>query len=150
MKAHAIELPRKAVNTRRRTAGSAWPLARMAQALLALLGVMLPAAGVILVSVWAFSAATPFTAAATLWAAGLVFLALAVDRPDRAAAWLALSGMVIMAFAGLSTAVSAEFGVLGGFLVAGWTAAAIGRSLFTRSDLVATPGPAGDREFTRS
>jgi hypothetical protein len=130
MNTHALELPAEAIEVRRRNTSVNWPLVRIARAMLALLGVLLPAVGIILASVWGFSAETPFMAAATLWAAGLVFFALAVDRPDRTSLWLILSGITIMVLAGLSTAAAAEFGVLGGFLVAGWSASATARSLF--------------------
>ncbi len=132
MNTHAIELPCKAAEAWRRNAGLTWSLAGTARAMLVLLGALLPAAGIILVSAWGFGAATPFTAAATLWTAGLVFLALAVDRPGRTALWLALSGITIMVLAALGLDTATEYGVLGGFLLAGWVAAAVGKSLVTR------------------
>ena len=93
MNTHALELPAEAIEVRRRNTSVNWPLVRIARAMLALLGVLLAAVGIILASVWGFSAETPFMAAATLWAAGLVFFALAVDRPDRTSLWLILSGI---------------------------------------------------------
>lgn len=127
MNTQAIELPNNPLQGRRRARHTGWPMARPARSLLVVLSAGLPAAGIVVLTAWGFSTAAPIVTAAALWAASLVFFALAVDSGNRRALWLAVSGVLLMASAGLSTAVSSEFGILGGLTIAGWAAAAIAR-----------------------
>jgi hypothetical protein len=86
-----------------------------------------PALGIIMGSSWALGGAQSATILqATIWAAGFVFLALAVEQTQtKHIAGLLLTGLALPVLALLGSYVAVEFAVVGASLVAAWVAAAI-------------------------
>lgn len=83
---------------------------------------ILPAALVSVITLWAISTGDGMYVSAAYWATGFIFLALMVESDGRFGGLLAVSGLSLMALAWLSSNVAPEFGVLAGFLLAGWVA----------------------------
>ncbi|NIP17846.1 MAG: hypothetical protein GWM87_06595 [Xanthomonadales bacterium] len=129
MKAHIIDLPHIALHRRYQGAHPNWTIKAAVRSLLIGLGAALPALGIIVLAVWTFSGGAANLTSASLWATGFVFLALAVDAGSTRAVSLAATGLAMFAFGWLSAAISAEFGVLGAFLLAAWIAFVVARRL---------------------
>ena len=87
-----------------------------------------PALAILVASAWALgSPETVRVMQAVIWAAGFVFLALAIDSGKKNIASLALTGLALPALAVLSSSVAVEFSIVAAALVAGWTAVSIFR-----------------------
>jgi hypothetical protein len=103
-------------------------------ALWRLLAAGLVAAGLSLLGLWAIEAGAVGLLGASLWLAGLVLLAVALDTDSAMRAlWLALSAVAVMAMAWLGLAIAPEFNVVGAWLLTGWIAMATARVDLPRS-----------------
>ncbi len=87
---------------------------------------LLPALALIVASAWAINAPNlePFLQA-SLWAAGFIFLALAIESEKPTVGLLLTTGIVLPVLALLSSRVAGEFAIVGAALVATWLAASI-------------------------
>ncbi|MFT5140838.1 MAG: hypothetical protein ACI9H8_001628 [Lysobacterales bacterium] len=92
------------------------------QFVLRVLAALLPAIVVGVLTVWAISSGFVDHASAVYWGLGFIFLALAVENEGRLAKMLGGSGVILMAFAWLSSRIAPEFGVLAGFILMAWVA----------------------------
>lgn len=78
---------------------------------------------VLIVAIWAASDPALATyLAVSIWGAGFVFFALAVDAGSRWSVPLVLTGMALPALAVLGDYVATEFSMLAGAIVAAWLA----------------------------
>ena len=87
---------------------------------------LVPALAIIIGSTWAISTPNvePFLQA-SLWAAGFIFLALAIDSEKLTIGPLVSTGMALPVLALLSSRVAAEFAMVAAALVATWVAVSI-------------------------
>jgi hypothetical protein len=60
---------------------------------------------------------------------GFVFLGIAVDKRDPGAFLLLVTGLALLVLAWLQTAVSSDYAIVSGVLVAGWVAVSIFKRL---------------------
>ncbi len=96
---------------------------------LALLSAVTSAAAIVLLSVWVAGMEVTAILSATIWGIGYIFLGLAVDSREPTAFFLQLAtGVALLALAWLQNAVSPDFTIVSGVLVAAWVAV----SLFKR------------------
>jgi len=87
-----------------------------------------PALAILVASAWALgSPETVRVMQAAIWAAGFVFLALAVDSGKKNITSLVLTGLALPTLALLSSSVAVEFSIVAAALIAGWTAFSIAR-----------------------
>ena len=93
--------------------------------ILALLSAVTVATGFILLSVWLSALGAAAVASAALWGMALVFFGLALDSPKPKAALQLLTGVALVTLAWLQHAVSAEFLIVSGALIAAWAVVAI-------------------------
>ena len=86
----------------------------------------LPLVVMVVGAAWAVGMfANPYILQAVIWAAGFVFLALAVESRKPSVIALLATGLALPVLAILSARVAPEFAVLAAALVAEWIAAAI-------------------------
>lgn len=91
-----------------------------------LLQALLPALAIIVGSAWAIGTfETSIVLQALIWAAGFVFLAIAVEARKLNFAGLLLTGLALPVLAVLSSKVAVEFAIVAAALIAGWVATAI-------------------------
>jgi hypothetical protein len=142
MKTNIIALHRDCLREHGRVARRKWSIASPVRSMLVTLATALPAAAIMVLTVLAFGSQAPGFAAAGLWATGFIFLALGVENEGARPLLLGISGAVLMLLAWLGFSFSPEFGVLAGFIVAGWVAFAIGSHLVRPES-----GPDSNNEF---
>ena len=135
MKAHIIQLHRNYLPERSFLTRKAWSVASPVRSILIILATALPATAIAVLTVLAFSSQAQGVAAAAIWATGFVFLALSVENNGSRALLLGVSAVVLMLCAWLGSELATEFGVLGGFIVAGWTAFAVSQQLLRPADI---------------
>lgn len=99
-----------------------WDLAVASRALLHLMTALLPALLFPLLTAWAVGSGALEYVAATWWAGGFVFLALAVETNGVRKKWLLASGVAAMALAWAGSRYASEFVVLAAILPAAWFA----------------------------
>ena len=99
------------------------------RAILAVLGAAVVSVAFVMFSVWVAGLETTGIVAAATWGAGFVFFALAVDNRARSAFLQLGSGATLLLLAWLQNAVSPEFTIVSGVLVAAWLAVATFRQL---------------------
>jgi hypothetical protein len=125
MKTHVMPLSRACLVRGGAARRRLWKVGNLFRSLAILLAATLPAAGVAVLATLGFSAGAPGLAAATLWATGIAFCALAVESSGHRATLLGATALLLVLLAWLSSRVSADFGIFAGFVVAAWVAAAI-------------------------
>ena len=97
--------------------------------ILALLSAVISAAAIVLLSVWVAGMEVTAILSASTMGIGFIFLGLAVDSREPTAFFLQLAtGIALLALAWLQNAVSPDFTIVSGVLVAAWVAV----SLFKR------------------
>ncbi len=100
------------------------PLVRTKQYALRLLLAALPALTIVLGTAWIVSTfAAPGVLHAVLWAAGFVFLALAMESSKANAGALLATGLALPLLAILSSWVASEFAIIAAALIAAWVGA---------------------------
>lgn len=111
--------------TTRRLA-AAPPLRRARHLVFRLLLAVLPALALVVGSAWLVSAfEEPYVLQAAIWAAGFIFLALAMESRKPNAGALLATGLALPLLALLSARLAPEFAVLAAALIAVWIAAII-------------------------
>ena len=96
--------------------------------ILALLSAVISAAAIVLLSVWVAGMEVTAILSASTWGIGFIFLGVAVDNRDPTAFFQLVTGVALLALAWLQNAVSPDFTIVSGVLVAAWVAV----SLFKR------------------
>lgn len=96
---------------------------------LALLGAVTTAISIVMFSVWIAGTEMQSTYSALTWGLGFIFLAMAVDNRMSTAALQLMTGVALLVLAWLQSAVSVDFTIVTGLLVALWAAAALFRQL---------------------
>ena len=96
---------------------------------LALLGAVIAAIAVVMLSVWAAGMEIQNIFGAFTWGLGFVFLAMAVDSRESLAILQAVTGLSLLVLAWLHNSVSPDFVIASGILVALWIAATLFRQL---------------------
>ena len=96
--------------------------------ILALLSAVSSAAAIILLSVWVAGMEVTAILSAGTWGVGFIFLGVAVDNREPTAIFQLATGVALLALAWLQNAVSPDFTIVSGVLVAAWVAV----SLFKR------------------
>jgi hypothetical protein len=97
--------------------------------LMALMSAVLIATVIITLAVWMAGLQFNGFLAASTWALGFTFLAMAIDRHGRLAFLQVATGGSLFTLALLQNSVSPDFGILTGILVAVWVAVALYRRL---------------------
>ena len=95
---------------------------------LALLSAVTSAAAIVLLSVWVAGMEMTAILSASTWGVGFIFLGVAVDNREPTAFFQLATGIALLALAWLQNAVSPDFTIVSGVLVAAWVAV----SLFKR------------------
>jgi hypothetical protein len=96
---------------------------------LAMLSAITAATAIVLLSVLAAGVEFTNITAASNWALGFVFLALAVDNRNLKAVLQLLSGLALIGLAWLQASVSSDYAIVSGVLVAAWLAITLFRRL---------------------
>lgn len=96
---------------------------------LAWLSAISAATAIILFSVWAAGVEFANIIAASTWALGFVFFALAVDNRNLKAVLQMLTGLTLIVLAWLQANVLSDFSIASGVLVATWVAITLFRQL---------------------
>ena len=103
-------------------------LAASINEVLALLAAVTAATAIVLLSVWVAGQEINEILGAGIWGVGFIFLGIAVDNRDPGAFLLLATGVALLALAWLQNAVSPDFTIVSGVLMAAWVAV----SLFKR------------------
>lgn len=96
---------------------------------LALLGAVIAAIAIVMLSVWVAEMEIQNVFGALTWGLGFVFLAMAVDSRESLAILQSLTGLSLLVLAWLHTSVSPDYIIASGILVALWVAATLFRQL---------------------
>jgi len=97
--------------------------------ILALLSAVTVATAAIMVSIWVAGMDISSIIGAGTWGAAIVFFALAVDSRTTVALLLLSTGSALIGLAWLQYAVSPDYTVVAGVLMAGWIAVAVFKRL---------------------
>ena len=97
--------------------------------LMALMSAVLMATVIVILAVWMAGMQFNGFLAASSWALGFSFLAMAIDRGGRLAFLQVVTGGSLLTLAFLQNSISPDFGILAGILVAVWVAVALYRRL---------------------
>lgn len=97
--------------------------------LIALISAVLIATVIIILAIWMAGMQFNGFLAASSWAIGFVFLAMAIDSYGRLAFLQVVTGGSLFTLAFLQNSISPDFGILAGILVAVWVTIALYRRL---------------------
>ena len=97
--------------------------------MLALLGALTTATGIVLLSVWMVGMGIDNILGAASWGLGFIFLGLAVDNRGLLALMQVSTGVTMLSLASLQNIVSPDFTIASAVLLATWAAAVIYRQL---------------------
>lgn len=96
---------------------------------LALLGAVIAAIAIVMLSVWVAGMEIQNIFGAFTWGLGFVFLAMAVDSRESLVILQSVTGLSLLVLALLQNSVSPDFIIASGILVALWVAATLFRQL---------------------
>lgn len=97
--------------------------------ILALLSAVTVATAAVMLSVWVTALSLGGIVGALTWGLAFVFFAMAVDRQPRVALLQLATGASLIALAWLQSAVSPEYTIVSGILLAAWAAVAVFKRL---------------------
>ena len=97
--------------------------------IMALVGAVTMAAGIVFLSIWVVGMGLNNILAAGTWGVAFLFLGLAVDNREPAAFLQLITGVALLSLALLQNNVSPDYAVVSGGLVATWVAVTVFRRL---------------------
>lgn len=97
--------------------------------ILALTGAAISAAAVVLLSVWVAGMEMTNVIGAGIWGIGFVFFGLAIDNFGTKGLALFVTGAALFVLAWMQSAISADYIVISGIIVAAWVAVDLYRRL---------------------
>ena len=97
--------------------------------IMALVGAVTVAAGIVFLSIWVAGMDMNNILAAGTWGVAFLFLGLAVDNREPAALLQLITGVALLTLAWLQNNVSPDYAVVSGVLVATWVAVTVFRRL---------------------
>ena len=97
--------------------------------IMALVGAVTMAAGIVFLSIWVVGMDLNNILAAGTWGVAFLFLGLAVDNREPAAFLQLITGVALLSLAWLQNNVSPDFAVVSGVLIATWVAVTVFRRL---------------------
>lgn len=100
--------------------------------MLAILGALAVAVSIILVSIWLATLDIKPLLGAGTWAVAFIFFALAFDKRGPVVLLLAITGVAMVVLAWLQTAMTTDYAIVSGALVATWIAVAVFKQFKTK------------------